>query len=61
MEIQGAGEETTFSAEQFAELLALGQKGITELCALQRPPVRATQPDAGNDDIKALADFFAKR
>jgi ribonuclease PH len=61
VELQGAGEETTFSGPQFAELLALGQKGVTELCALQRAAVRATQADAGGDDIKALADFFEKR
>ena len=61
VELQGAGEETTFSGPQFAELLALGQKGVAELCTLQRAAIRATQPDAGGDDIKALADFFAKR
>ena len=61
VELQGAGEETTFSSTQFADLLALGQKGIKELCELQKAAVRATQADAGKDDIKGLADFFAKR
>jgi ribonuclease PH len=61
VEIQGAGEEATFSGTQFNDLLTLGKKGIGELCALQRSAVRATQPDAGGEDIKALADFFARK
>ncbi len=28
---------------------------------LQKAAVRATQPDAATDDLKGLADFFAKR
>ncbi|MEN9283717.1 MAG: hypothetical protein RLZZ179_1210 [Verrucomicrobiota bacterium] len=61
VEIQGAGEETTFTAPQLASLLALGQKGITELCALQREAIRATQSDASVDQVAALAEFFARR
>jgi ribonuclease PH len=36
VELQGSGEEATFSGEQLAEMLALGRKGITELIAAQR-------------------------
>ena len=36
VELQGSGEETTFSAEQLSGMLALGKKGIAELIALQR-------------------------
>jgi ribonuclease PH len=61
VEIQGAGEESTFSATQFTDLLALGRKGIVELCALQKAAVRTTRPDAGGDEIKALAEFFARK
>jgi ribonuclease PH len=35
VEVQGAGEEATFSPEQFQGLLALGQRGVKELSALQ--------------------------
>lgn len=35
VEIQGAGEEATFSGEEFQELLTLAQKGIRELAAAQ--------------------------
>ena len=35
VEVQGSGEETTFSGEQLQSLLALSQKGLKELSALQ--------------------------
>ena len=41
VEVQGAGEEATFSAAQLAEMLVLGQKGITELIDAQRAVLRA--------------------
>ncbi len=36
VEMQGAGEEATFSSEELAEMLALGKKGIGELIAAQQ-------------------------
>jgi ribonuclease PH len=35
VEVQGSGEETTFSGEQLQSLLALSQKGLKELASLQ--------------------------
>lgn len=35
VEIQGAGEEATFTGEEFQQLLTLAQKGIKELAAAQ--------------------------
>jgi ribonuclease PH len=35
VEVQGSGEEATFSQEQLTSLLALAQKGLKELTALQ--------------------------
>ena len=35
VEVQGTGEESTFSQEQLGELLALAQKGLKEISALQ--------------------------
>ena len=35
VEVQGSGEEATFSAEQLQALLAVAQKGLKELAALQ--------------------------
>jgi len=34
VELQGTGEEATFSREELNELLALGEKGIQQLIAL---------------------------
>jgi ribonuclease PH len=61
VEIQSAGEESTFTAAQFTALQALGAKGITELCALQKAAVNATREKADEGGLKGLADFFAKR
>jgi ribonuclease PH len=36
VEIQGAGEEATFSHQELLEMLSLGQKGVAELIAAQR-------------------------
>ena len=36
VEIQGAGEEATFSHEQLLEMLSLGRKGVADLIAAQR-------------------------
>lgn len=61
VEIQGAGEEATFTGSQFNDLLALGTKGIRELCALQKEAVNATREKASGDALKGLQDLFAKR
>ncbi len=39
VEIQGSGEESTFSQEQFDAMLALGKLGVTELIAAQRAAI----------------------
>src|ERR1051325_10681866 len=36
VELQGSGEEATFSSEQLSQMLTLGRKGITELIGAQR-------------------------
>ena len=36
VELQGTGEEATFSREELNELLALGEKGIRELIDMQK-------------------------
>ena len=36
IELQGSGEEATFSEAQLGELLALGKAGIGELLRLQK-------------------------
>jgi len=39
VEIQGSGEESTFSQEQFDAMLVLGKQGVAELIALQRAAI----------------------
>ena len=39
IEIQGTGEEATFTEAQLAEMLALGRTGIRELLAAQQTAV----------------------
>jgi ribonuclease PH len=39
IEVQGSGEESTFSETQLAEMLALGKAGIRELLKLQREAI----------------------
>ena len=36
VEMQGSGEEATFSSDQLAQMLALGKRGIRELIAAQQ-------------------------
>jgi ribonuclease PH len=36
VEMQGSGEEATFSSDELAQMLALGKKGIGELIAAQQ-------------------------
>ncbi len=61
VEIQGSGEEATFTRPQLDEMMALGQKGIAELCAMQQAILDAAMKPAGGDQIVKLADFFNRR
>ena len=41
VEIQGAGEEATFSGDDFEKLLALAKKGINEITKLQEAAIES--------------------
>lgn len=69
VEIQGSGEETTFSEEQMAAMVKLGKKGIAELCLMQakamqsvapRGAVSAVSPAPGHLDLASLEEAFKK-
>jgi ribonuclease PH len=47
VEVQGAGEEATFSHEQLLEMLSLGRKGIGDLIAVQRSVLARSTFSAG--------------
>jgi ribonuclease PH len=66
VEIQGSGEETTFSETQLAAMLVLGKKGITDLCKLQDAAIRTCEPKGVSvppppGAAVSLADAFAKK
>ena len=46
VEVQGSGEEATFTQEEFTAMLALGRKGIAELIAAQRALLEPPLPSA---------------
>jgi ribonuclease PH len=41
VEVQGSGEEATFSETEFQSMLTLGKKGVADLIALQREAISA--------------------
>ena len=41
IEVQGTGEEATFTADQLTQMLALGKQGVDELAKLQRAAIDA--------------------
>ena len=60
VELQGSGEEATFSSEEMSTMLALGRKGISEIGELQRQAVRSALGDADEDAAQRLAEHFKK-
>lgn len=65
VEIQGSGEESTFSEAQLAAMLALGKKGILEICKLQDAAIAASAPSSpppapAPGKTPSLADAFGK-
>jgi ribonuclease PH len=52
VELQGSGEEATFSQEQLAEMLGLGRKGVAELIEAQR----AVLAGVSDSESKLFAD-----
>ena len=47
VEMQGSGEEATFSSTELSEMLALGRKGIGELIAAQRAVLASLMVSSG--------------
>ena len=55
IEVQGTGEEATFTEEEMAEMLRLGKKGVGELIAAQRAALDRFDPTANLDLLTRLA------
>ena len=58
VELQGSGEEATFSSEEMSTMLELGRKGIREIAEFQRQAVHAALGDADGDAAQRLAEHF---
>lgn len=61
VEIQGSGEESTFSEAQMHAMLDLGRKGIRELCALQDAAINGAMKPADPAKLQGLAAHFGKK
>ena len=51
IEVQGSGEEATFTEEQMLEMLQLGKKGVADIAALQKEAIESFDPTA---DVELL-------
>ncbi len=60
VEMQGSGEEATFSAAQMETMLGLARTGIRQLVELQRSAIAATATPADTDALATLVRHFAK-
>ncbi|TDU81669.1 ribonuclease PH [Prosthecobacter fusiformis] len=61
VEIQGSGEEATFSQAELDAMLVVGRKGIAELCAIQQEAIESAMKPAQAQDLAKLAAFFGKK
>ena len=60
VELQGSGEEASFTSEEMESMLSLGKKGVIEIVELQKQAVTKAKEDIANDAAKKLADHFNK-
>ena len=58
VEIQGTGEEATYSDEELQSMLALAKKGVQEISALQDAAIRDAETQANADQLASLAEHF---
>lgn len=59
VELQGSGEEATFSETEMSAMLALGKKGALEIVELQRAAVLEALGESDKNAGERLAEFFA--
>jgi ribonuclease PH len=60
VEVQGSGEESTFTPAELEAMLAAGKKGIEDLLARQEEVIRQAMKPADASGLKALAELFKK-
>ncbi|NNC88224.1 MAG: ribonuclease PH [Akkermansiaceae bacterium] len=57
VEMQGSGEESTFSHDEMSTMLELSRQGVDEISRLQREAILAAD-SASEEDLSDLADAF---
>ena len=60
VEVQGSGEEATFSPADLDAMLAAGKKGIDQLVALQEAVITAAMQPASGEGLRGLAELFQR-
>ncbi len=58
VELQGSGEEASFSNDEMESMLSLGKKGITEIAKLQETAVNQAKDPVDQDVAQKLAGHF---
>ena len=58
VELQGSGEEASFSNDEMESMLSLGKKGITEIAKLQETAVNQPKDPVDQDVAQKLAGHF---
>jgi ribonuclease PH len=58
VELQGSGEEASFSNDEMESMLSLGKKGIIEIAKLQETAVNDAKDPADQDAAQKLAGHF---
>ncbi|MFN0125328.1 MAG: ribonuclease PH [Verrucomicrobiales bacterium] len=58
VEMQGSGEEATFTSQQMSVMLELARGGIAQLIEMQRAALAATNPPVAADALAGLAAAF---
>ncbi len=61
VEVQGNGEEATFSGDELTAMLGLARKGVGELCGLQLATMREVVGEPADDQVGSLASHFNQR
>jgi ribonuclease PH len=61
VEMQGSGEEATFTTAQMTEMLELARKGIAELIELQRAAIAGAGTPAAPEALAGLAALFGRK
>jgi len=61
VEIQGSGEEATFSEAEMSSMLTMSKAGITKICELQKAAIAAARPPLDDAKLDSLNEHFGQK